>query len=163
MPMRRYRLLLLATTVVAATAVITAASASGQSTSGTEHFSFVNTSTTSNTYSAIATGAFTAGGTANLPTGHGTLKFSAGTITVTDKGGKAKVKTSLKKCIQSTTQSGTYTITGGTGAYAGITGSGKFKAAFVQVGPTVKGKCSTKANAVAAQSAVVGSGPVILP
>jgi hypothetical protein len=108
-------------------------------------------------------GAFTAGGTANLLSGHGTLKVPGGTIKVTSKAKPAKTKGSLKTCLEAVTQNGTYKLTGGTGAYAGITGSGKFKLKGAYVFPTVNGKCSGKGNPVAGQVAVTGSGPVTLP
>src|SRR5690242_17032482 len=60
---------------------ITGASAS---TATTEHFSLIAESTTQShpTFSAIATGAFTAGGTATASAGTVVLEFSAGTVTL---------------------------------------------------------------------------------
>jgi hypothetical protein len=153
-----------ATMAVAASFAITGAAAASPST-GIEHFSFITTATSGNPnlFSAIATGAFTAGGTANLPSGKGTLKFSGGTIKTTSKSGPMKNKVNSKLCLVVSTQSGTYKLVGGTGVYKGISGSGKYTARFTEVGPIVGGKCSTTANAVAAQGIITGSGPVTLP
>jgi hypothetical protein len=131
----------------------------------TEHLSFISTSTNgnSNLFSAIATGDFTAGGTADLPTGKGTLRFPGGTIKVTDKAAATKNHPNLKICLDTVAESGTYKLVSGTGVYKGISGSGKFTAKFTEVGPIVNGKCSTTANAVASQGIITASGPVSLP
>ena len=159
--MRRIILVGAAATVAASLAISGAAAAAP--TTKTEHFSFVSTAITGNTYSAIATGAFTAGGTANLPSGKGTLKFPGGTIKVTAKAGRAKSKFSAKTCLGISVQPGTFKIVSGTGVYAGITGSGKYTASFTEVGPVVAGKCSMKGNPVAVQGIITASGPVTLP
>jgi hypothetical protein len=104
------------------------------------------------------------GGTAILPSARGTLRFSGGTIKLTDKpSGAPKSHTNLKLCLDTAVESGTYKLVSGTGTYAGISGSGKFTANFREVGPIINGKCSTTANAVASQGIITGSGPVSLP
>ena len=159
--MRRIILVGAAATVAASLAISGAAAAAP--TTKTEHFSFVSTAITGNTFSAIATGAFTAGGTANLPSGKGTLKFPGGTIKVAAKAGHAKNNFNAKTCLGTSVQPGTFKIISGTGVYAGITGSGKYTASFTEVAPTVAGKCSTKGNPVAVQAIITASGPVTLP
>jgi hypothetical protein len=159
------RKMVLAGAAVALAAALAITGAAMATTTGTEHFSFIDTSNTnSQTYSAIATGAFTAGGTAVLPAGKGTLRFGGGTIKVTVKlKGAPKTTSNLKACVYTFAESGTYTIVSGTGDYAGITGSGKFTLKGTAVGPIVKGKCSTKANTVGSQAIITASGPVSLP
>ena len=162
--MRKIILVGAAVAVAAALAITGAATAT--TSTRTEHFSFIDTSNSPNsdTFSAIATGAFTAGGTAVLPTGKGTLRFSGGTIKVTDKPtGAPKTSANLKICLQTYAASATYKIVSGTGDYKGISGSGKVTAKFTAVGPIVKGKCSTTANTVASQGIITASGPVSLP
>ncbi len=159
--MRRIILVGAAATIAASLAISGAAAAAP--TTKTEHFSFVSTAITGNTFSAIATGAFTAGGTANLPSGKGTLKFPGGTIKVTNKAGRAKNNFNAKACLSTSVQAGTFKIISGTGVYAGITGSGKYTGSFTEVGPVVAGKCSSKGNPVAVQSIITASGPVTLP
>ena len=150
--------------VVAAIAIAGAATAA--TSTGTEHLSFINTSNNPNSdvFSAIATGDFTAGGTAILRGNTTTLRLPGGTITAKSKAaGTPKTSTNLKLCLETYTESATYTILSGTGAYRGISGSGKSTIKFTGVGPIVKGECSTKADTVASQAIVTGSGPVSLP
>jgi hypothetical protein len=150
---------------VAAAVAITGA-ATATTTKGTERFSFIDTSNrrNSDTYSAIATGAFTAGGRAILPKGKGTLRFAGGTIKITEKPNGASMMTAdLKICLETFAQSGTYKIVSGTGKYKGISGSGEFQSRFSEVGPIVNGKCSTTADTVASQGIITASGSVSLP
>jgi hypothetical protein len=149
--------------VAAAASLAISGAATAAPTTKTEHFSFISTSITGDSFSAIVTGAFTDGGTAVLPSGKGTVKLSGGTIKVTAKSGRAKSNFNAKTCLAVTVQPGTYKIVSATGKYAGITGSGKYVAKFTQVGAIVGGKCSMKANPVASQASIQASGPVTLP
>jgi len=157
------RIILVGAAATVATSLAISGAAAAAPTTKTEHFSFVSTAITGNTFSAIATGAFTAGGTANLPSGKGTLKFPGGTIKVAAKAGHAKNNFNAKTCLGTSVQPGTFKIISGTGVYAGITGSGKYTASFTEVGPIVAGKCSMNGNPVAAQGSIRASGPVTLP
>ena len=159
------RIILVGAAATVATSLAISGAAAAAPTTKTEHFSFVSTATggSGNSYSAIATGAFTAGGTANLPSGKGTLKFPGGTIKVAAKAGHAKNNFNAKTCLGTSVQPGTFKIISGTGVYAGITGSGKYTASFTEVGPIVAGKCSMNGNPVAAQGSIRASGPVTLP
>jgi hypothetical protein len=86
----------------------------------------VGVSTSTNrAYSAIATGLFTDGGSAILQANQGTLPLQKGTIKVTTKPGKSSQSVNPKTCLGVATQPGTYKLVSGTGAYKGITGSGK--------------------------------------
>lgn len=153
-----------AAAVAAALAIAVGATASPST--KTEHFSFIDTSNDPNShvYSAIATGDFTAGGTASLGShGHpGTLRLSNGTIKLIAKTGPLKTRGNAKTCLETTVDSGTYTLASGTGAYKGITGSGKLSLDFHAVGPIVNGKCAIPAT-TAAQNIITLSGPVSLP
>ena len=132
----------------------------------TEHFSFAdaNASLGPPIWSVIATGHFIAGGTATQKSkGVLTLHFAAGTITLDI----AKNHKNLSKdqtataCIQTQTGSSTYTIAAGTGAYQGISGSGRATLHNTFVEDAANGHCS---NAVAAvQSLITASGTVSLP
>ena len=57
---------------------------------------------------------------------------------------------------------GTYKIFGGTGKYAGITGSGKYQLSILAVAARSAGKCTTQKPFVAFQQIVKFSGPVSL-
>ena len=136
----------------------------GSGASGTEHFSFMSTSTMNETeYSAIATGPITAGGTAELTGGKGKIVFPTGTISLTSKVIGAPTESGSKqKCLSIFGEKGTYTLTGGTGAYKGISGSGRFSLKSTGVGMIKHGKCdiSSSSKPVASQSVITASGPV---
>jgi hypothetical protein len=158
--------ILVGAAIAAAGAFAITGAATATTSTRTEHFSFIDTSNNPNSdvYSAIATGDFTAGGTAILRGSSTTLRLSDGTITAKSKAaGRPKTSTNLKLCLETYTESATYTILRGTGAYTGITGSGKSTIKVTEVGPIVKGKCSTKADTVASQTIVTASGPLSLP
>jgi hypothetical protein len=156
-----------AVAVAVAAAVAITGAATAATTTGNEHLSLINTQTNGSTplhYSAIATGAFTAGGTAIVDSkaGTGTLRFQGGTIALKIKPGTTK-STGHPGCLLIETAPATYTIAGGTGIYKGITGSGKSKGTATFVGATVKGKCSNNTPADAIQIITRASGPVSLP
>ena len=149
---------------VATLAVGLAAGQAAGSSSPTEHFTFISTAApTGDTYSAIATGAFTDGGTATLLATKGVLRLRNGTIDTVQQTGKPILKANTKTCYEHLSENGTYKIVGGTGTYKGITGSGKFTLSIREIGPLVHGKCDTKtAKRVAGQAIITASGPVKL-
>ena len=137
----------------------------GSGPSRTERFRFISTvAPTGTTYSAIATGAFTDGGTATIRGRTSTLKLRSGTIRVTQKTARKPVlKANEKTCYEHLSENGTYKIVGGTGKYNGIKGSGKFSLTLREIGPLVHGKCDLKtAKRVAAQAIITATGPVTL-
>ncbi len=162
--MRKLILAVTTTIAVLAPALILAAGASA--TTGTESFSFIDTSTTDTPlFSVIATGAFVAGGTATRPSkGVLKLRLPDGTITL-DTGKKHEVGTmhqTATACIETQTNNpGHFTITGGTGAYKGITGSGRTTAHSTFIEQVVHGQCADAYAAV--QALATASGPVSLP
>jgi hypothetical protein len=162
------KLILAVTTTGAACLAATLMIVSGATaTTATERFSFADTSTSTGppVFSVIATGDFTAGGTATQQSkGVLTLRFASGTITLhTGKHHKKISKDhTATACIQTqTSSSGTYTIAGGTGAYKGITGSGRSTIHNTFVEQAVNGHCANAFTAV--QSFIAASGPVSLP
>ena len=126
------------TAAILAAAALTTTAATA-STAGTEHLSLINISTSeSHLYSAVATGAFTAGGTA-IVSDHAadiTLRFPTGTIRVTAAQGHVNTTTNAA-CLLAEASSGTYKIIGGTGAYKGISGSGTTTAAATLIGAMI--------------------------
>jgi hypothetical protein len=159
----RKSILAVASAAVAALAITGAATASTGT--KTEHFSFIDTSNTSQAASAIATGAFTAGGTTVLNRGTDTLRLSHGTIKLEIHFTQApKTTANPTTCLVTERSSGTYGLAAGTGMYKGISGSGHFAQAAHQVGPAPHGKCSfTSGTPIASQQVVTASGPVSLP
>jgi len=148
-------------TTAALAALAVAGAATASTAAKTEHFSFISISNgNSNVYSAIATGAFTAGGTATLPQGKGTLHFVGCTIKVTDKPvGAGNMNVDSATCLGYFAQPGTYKIISGTGIYAGITGSGKFTNTGTVVFAGVSGKCNENVNSLASQDIIKATGP----
>lgn len=156
---------LAAAATLAAVAVVITSAATATTSSKTERFSLINISTSeSHVYSAIATGRFTAGGTAIVTKGATAIKlrFPSGTIKLTVKPGHVTTITN-PACLLKETSSGTYTVVSGTGAYKGISGSGKAKTTATLVGAIVAGKCSNSTPATAIQIIDSATGPLSLP
>jgi hypothetical protein len=160
--MRKWALVASAAAIVGAFGAVGTAAAA---TTKTETFSIILTSNTSDVASAIATGAFTAGGTALLIGGSScpscwTVHFADGTFKFV-KTGAPKGSKDITGCLYSKAGSGTYKLSGGTGAYKGISGSGEDSVRTLVVYPVVKGGCGS--DAIATQFVISASGPVSLP
>jgi hypothetical protein len=149
----------LVATAAATVAALTATTASASA--ATERFSFMGT-ISNGSYSVIATGAFTDGGIARVRNGHGTLWLRDGTITLKTRHRKPKVHIDETSCVGEVTESGTYTLVGGTGAYKGIHGSGTLEGHYTSVGSKKNGVCSRTARPAAAQLTLIGRGPITL-
>lgn len=145
-------------------AAFAAASAASPSTK-TEHLTLITTSTTARpVYSVIATGAFIDGGIATHERkGELTLHLSSGTISLTrTKPHPHVTKTqTATACMQTAHSTFSYTIVHGTGAYKGITGSGRATDHDALVEQVVRGNCSP--NFAAAQGVITATGPMLLP
>jgi hypothetical protein len=125
--------------VVAGTSV-TATSASTTA-SNIEHFRFVSTSASSPRASAIAWGAFTAGGTIN--TNSGLIRFPRGTFRAIHHRTSSVAQLNRKSCLFTAVEHGTYRLAHGTGRYRHIGGGGKYTSRVRAVlARNSKGKCS---------------------
>jgi len=165
------RKVIVTATATAAAALAVANIAAATSTTKTETFTAVTTNPGSGVASLIATGAFTAGGTL-LTDGKRkqTFRFADGKFTVVQgTAGTKHQSLNLASCLYTKTGSGAYTLTDGTGAYQGISGSGKNSFTLRAVYPLVKGKCpssdqpGSSGTPTAIQFTETGSGPVSLP
>jgi hypothetical protein len=158
---------ILVVTLAAATAAVgISVAATASTTNKTEHFSFIDTSNTAQVFSAIATGAFTGGGTYDSNgSGASTMHLFGGTIKLQGHATEPpETNTNRTTCLVTEHSAGTYTLLGGTGIYKGISGSGKYAQSARQVGPTPNGKCSfTSGNPVGSQQVITASGPLSLP
>jgi hypothetical protein len=159
------RKLTLTVITVCGAAAFAAASAATPSTN-TEHFTLITTSTTARqpVYSVIATGAFIDGGIATHERKGGlTLHLSSGTITLDrNKPHPQVTKTeTATACMQTASSSFSYTIAQGTGAYKGISGSGRATDHDAFVEHAANSSCST--NFAAAQGVITAKGRVSLP
>ena len=157
---------------VAATAVALlggtgiAAAGTHSATTGTENFQLMSTSATAPTNSVIASGVFTAPGVDHENQQANTAKFvfSNGTVSLKHSAGSGKPSFNPKTCLFTLNSHGTYTLTGGTGSYAGITGSGKYQLSILAIGArNSAGKCSQAKPPVAFHQVINASGPVTLP
>jgi hypothetical protein len=110
----------------------------------------------------IATGFFTAGGIDHpLNNNNDVFRFGDGTLKVHHPGGKFKFHKNPKTCLVGFTLHGKYTLGGGTGAYANITGHGTYAGSFAGVEPRKSnGKCNNKANPRGFEGSIIGHGPV---
>jgi hypothetical protein len=151
--------------VVAGTG-LTAASASqvGVSVrSGFEHFQIMSTSDTSSTQSIIATGLFTAGGVDHAGDRVDTVVFPDGTFKLAHSPGVGEPRFNPKTCLGLVAVNGTYRLSHGTGAYAGIRGHGIYRVNLTLVGArNAAGKCSDRLPLVAFQLIIRAQGPVSL-
>lgn len=140
---------------------------------GAEHFLLTSTSSVAApAYLVRASGAFAAKGT--LPASGqsaSVVKFPRGTFVLTHPlAGLHVAVRSLNKrtCAAVLVQSGTFTLSSGTGAYAGITGYGTDQASITALLPRrPDGSCNTsgKARRAAGSAATVieASGSVLIP
>ena len=177
----RKRAVMIAGTVVSAAAVTAAlALPAGASqvvasrpagVTGTQHFQAMNTTTSQNstTNPLLAYGVITAAGTDRQnANGTDTFFFPGGTFTVkhvTAKG-TARQYFNPKTCLFTYSERGTFKLSGGTGRYWGIRGSGTYTLSVIGVSTRVKGgACNPSQTAPLAgqQQEIAAVGKVHLP
>jgi hypothetical protein len=129
--------------------------------SGTEHFQAMTTSATSSTQGVIAYGVFTAAGIDHKGNKVDTFVFPTGTFKVAHKG-KTTIKVNPKTCLVTGSESATITISGGTGAYKGISGAGTAQVSILGIAATSGGKCTLKKPPVAFQQVIKATATVKL-
>ena len=114
--------------------------------------------------SIIGTGVFDAGGT--FYSSHhnsGEAVFDNGTFLIHHKQSQQLFKLNPKTCVAQLYSTGPFTLNGGVGAYAGIKGSGTYKASAVATFPrNANGTCDVAGSVepTAFQELIVASGPV---
>jgi hypothetical protein len=141
---------------------VPAGAAARPAASGTENFQIMTTSATAKTASLIATGLFTAGGTASTSGKVSTFAFPTGTFKVAHSKGTGPQKFNPKTCLLTVSQKGTFALSGGTGAYKGISGKGTYQLSILAIAARVGGKCSMKKPPVAYQQVIKATGTVKL-
>src|SRR5215470_6576768 len=120
------------------------AGASPAAVTGTENIQIVSTSATATTASVIATGVFTDGGVDHPGNKVDTLVLSKGSVKVAHQG-PSTAHLNPKTCLLTIVGHGTFKITGGTGAYAKLTGVGTYKLSILAItAKTATGKCTQK-------------------
>ena len=152
-----------AATVAMGSAGIAAASTHSSGASGIEHFQLMTTSPTATTSSVIAYGVFTGAAIDHQVSNNvDRFVFSNGAIRVHHSNGKGPQTFNPKTCLLTINQHGTYKLSGGTGTYAGISGSGKYQVSILAVAARAGGKCVKNKPPVAFQEIIKASGPVKL-
>lgn len=164
----RKRLLGAAGAVVAAGAIavsgVAVASAAPHTAraAGIEKFQLMSTSATSSKLSIIGTGVFTAGGVDHSGNKVDTAVFPGGSFKIVHSKGTGSQAFNPKTCLMTIQQHGTYKLTGGTGKYAGIRGSGTYRLSILVVSARSGGKCTKTKPPVASQQIVRAAGPAKL-
>jgi hypothetical protein len=137
--------------------------------SGAEHFQAMTTSATATTQGVIAWGAVTAAGvdhesSSNAPTSTDLFTFPGGSFKVTHTTKSMTQNVNPKTCFASFGGKGTFKLSGGTGKYKGISGSGTFTLSDIGVAArTRSGACNLNANPVANQQLIDANGSVKIP
>ena len=139
---------------------VTAASAASPSSMRTSTESFqIMQATIPGEATVIAHGAFTATGVANKTLNK--ILFADGTFKLRHSPGEGPSLFNAKTCLGSVHQHGTYKIFGGTGAYQGISGHGRYHLDNLFVAArNANGTCSHSKEPVAFQLVIRASGPV---
>ena len=149
---------------VAAAGLTAAAASQAAGSSGTEYFQLVNATVANNAPSSIiARGVFTAGGVDHPGNKVDTVVFPNGTFKIAHSGGTGTPHFNAKTCLTTLVLNGTYLLSGGTGAYAGISGHGIYRLNILIAGArNSAGTCSNKLPPTAFQQIIRAQGPVRL-
>jgi hypothetical protein len=141
-----------------------AAASTHPAASGAENFQMMTTSV-SGSPSVIASGLFTVPGVdhEHPKTNTATFVFSNGTVNVKHSPGTGTQSFNPRTCLLTVNFHGTYQLTGGTGAYQGIAGSGNYKLGILAIGAKSGGKCSKALPPVAFHQVINASGTASLP
>ena len=130
--------------------------------SGTENFQLMTTSATATTIPVIAYGVFTAAGVDHTGSKVDTLVFPNGSFKVNHSKVPVKIKVNPKTCLLQGSGTGKITLSGGTGAYKGISGTPVATVSVLAIAASSKGKCSMTKPPVAFQQLIKASGKVTL-
>ena len=159
--MRRFLGAAACTLSLAAVVAGTSATTAGASTipAGKEHFQFVSVSASSTRYSAIAWGAFTAGGTININSG--LVRFPGGTFRAIHHRTSAQSKLDRKTCLLVSMEPSTPQLAHGTGKYRHISGRGTFtRRVWGVLARNARGRCSKSKPPAAFQQVINARGAV---
>jgi hypothetical protein len=136
--------------------------------SGAEHFQLITLSPTATTLSVTSWGVDTMAGvdhegSSNTNTATDKLVYPKGTFKVTHTG-PVSFKMNSKTCFLTATGKGTIKISGGTGAYKGISGKGTFSLTVIGIAPKTKtGACNGNGKPAGFQEVITANATVKLP
>jgi hypothetical protein len=149
------------------TGIAAASTLAGSALGGTEQFQTMVDSPTATTVRVVEWGAIGTAAGVGYPKPSAKLSrfvFPDGSYQVTHSVPTGPHSLNPKTCLLRANEHGTYTVSGGTGKYKGITGSGKFTVSgIVILARTKSGACDTSANPVALQQVVDGTATVHIP
>jgi hypothetical protein len=156
-----------AAAMITSGAGLTAASASTArpaAASGTEHLSLMSTEPSASKLTVIASGLFTAAGTDRSGSKTDTTTLPGGTFKIRHGGPLHVIKEQLNQrtCLMQFAVTTKFTLGGGTGAYKGISGSGKALISGIGIARRVKGTCDPNVTPAAQEETITGTGHVTL-
>jgi hypothetical protein len=148
-----------------AASAATTAPAARANVSGIEYFQIMTTSPTSDEETVIALGSvFTGGGTGHQGNKSDLAVFPGGTFKIRHFQGHGTAHVNPTTCLVRINQRGTYKLRDGTGAYAGISGHGKYRLRIRAVAArNSNGNCSRSKPPVAFEQIIKAHGPATLP
>ncbi len=144
-----------ATGTIVSTSVLTASAAPR---AATEHFQIVSVGNSPNDvilWGSVTGHAIDVENHANTVS---VLKFSNGTMTIKHPVKSASQNFNPKTCFGTIVEHGTYKITGGTRAYKGASGSGKYQATILIIAAKSHGHCSQTKQPVAVHVVIDATG-----
>jgi hypothetical protein len=116
--------------------------------SAVEHFRIISTKAPARYQVIIATGRFTAGGRIIVYKTYGKAEFPRGSFVIRRVVTSTSASANPSTCLFTERQKGTFALSGGTGRYRTIRGSGDFLLKIEGVlGRDSSGKCGTRINA----------------
>ena len=128
----------------------------GASSTPTEYFTAVQTSATG-PVTVVAAGPISATGTnKNLGAHRGTFVFPDGSVTIRHEPLTDSQTFDLRTCTATFSETGTYVIQRGTGAYAHVTGSGTYKVSAIETG------CDPSQPPTSFEQTIMAHGPLTL-
>ena len=149
---------------VAVGGAVPAGASTRPASSGTVHLQLLSTTGNTNGAGVIAYGAFTgAGKETDISNSTSRFTFPNGSFLIRHSNGTGTQHFNPTTCLLSIDRHGTYQISHGTGAYAGISGHGGYQLNVLAIGSrNASGACSKKKRPAADQLILRASGPVLL-
>jgi hypothetical protein len=156
-----------AATMIASGAGLAVASASTvqrAGVSGTGHFNLMTTEPSTSKYTIIASGLFAAGGVDRSGNTVDLVKLPAGSFKINHSGSTHIVRQKLNQrtCLMEFAATANFTLGHGTGAYKGITGSGKALISGMAIARRTKGRCNLNATPLVAEQTITAAAHVSL-
>ena len=132
--------------------------------SGTEHFSLMSTQPSASKYVVIASGVFTAGGVDRSGNTVDLVKLPRGSFKINHGGATHILKQKLNPstCLMQFAASATFTVGHGTGAYKGISGSGKALISGTAIARRRNGHCNPNATPLVSQQTITAKAHIHL-